>query len=142
MSQTEERLKELGLTLVRRSKLPAKTCQCKRHGNLLFVGGVYVNGEPNYDSGAELGKRFLAIILAASDGMDDIEAVLSLTVAIRGKSLSSELESIADGVSSVLTDSLGARGLHTRTVLGTNALEKQAGMLCSGIILLRSDRVV
>ncbi len=142
MGQIEDKLKTLNLSLIRRSKLPATHCQCKRHGNLLYIGGVSESGEADYETGKKLGKKFVAVMVAASDGMDDIEAVLNLTVAVRGSTPATASDSAADGVSDAIVDFFGARGCHTRTVIGVNALENQASILCGGVILLRSDRNV
>lgn len=154
MSMAEDRLGKLGLSLVRRKKPPASSCLIKIKGDLLFVGGVTSNHngkedlsfgrvgiEISREQGCEAarlaGKRLLDAICDGAGGMDYVDFIISVNILINCATEYIYLNAVADGVSDILTQVLGNRGVHTRTVLGVCSLEGNSPVVCDALVKLR-----
>lgn len=155
MSISQERIAAMGLSLVRRTKQLQTSCKSKQGEGLLFVGGTasgtdvenQVTGRYGDDLNREemkvaAGQAAMGLLHAISDGagdLDRVESVLSVNILIAcAQGMDQGLEEIADALSRCLVDALGARGEHTRTVLGVCALNENRPVLCDAVVALRS----
>jgi hypothetical protein len=118
-----------------REKPTANRCAVKKQGFFLAAGGdmppYEKYGKVARELTAQEGKcaaqvcaeHLLRTVRDELGGLDGIAQVLRCYVLVNSEADFTALDEVADGFSDSLTQSLGARGLHARTVLGASTLE-------------------
>ena len=157
MSIAEERIAQIGL------KLPGDgqpirtgrgTCTFKRHEDLLFISGLEPTGddgnpmfvgrlgkefttEEGYKAARLVGLNMLKVIQDALGTVDRVEKILKVTALVNGVAGFTELPQVADGFTDVMTEALGARGMHARSAVGATNLNNNVPIICDAIIQVR-----
>lgn len=146
MSTVESRIRDMGLTLPGHKKAPTH-CGSKRCGDLLFIGarsgsvagmgkiGAVFTLQDGYDAAWRAGKAVLAEAADALGDLDRVDCVLRCVVLVCAVRNFTQYDAVADGFTDALTETLGARGMHARTVLG--ALELPDGAAVSGDAIMK-----
>lgn len=146
MSTVESRIQSMGLTLPSHKKA-ALYCRFKCYGDLLFIGarsgsvagmgkiGAALTIQDGYEAAWRAGKAVLAEAADALGDLDRIDCVLRCVVLVCAARNFTQYDVVADGFTDALTETLGARGMHARTVLG--ALELPGGAAVSGDAIIR-----
>lgn len=108
-------------------------------GELEFVGtiGRELTVEDGCRAARLAGINVLQRIKDALGGFDRVEAVLRCYVCVAAVPGFGEIYQVADGFSDVLTEALGARGVHARNAMGAATLEGNSPVLCDAIVQIR-----
>ncbi|MCP1441517.1 enamine deaminase RidA (YjgF/YER057c/UK114 family) [Pseudomonas sp. GGS8] len=134
--------KELGFDIYDENAAGGHYAPLLRHGDEVYVSGLVprMNGEVQYPGrvGLELNMadaqeaasisaiRGLALIRGAIGSLDNVKALLRITVYVKSTLDFVDLSEVANGASDVLTHVLGDAGRHTRTTVGVYQLPKNA----------------
>ncbi|WPN56362.1 RidA family protein [Pseudomonas sp. P9_31] len=134
--------KELGFDIYDENAAGGRYAPLLRHGDEVYVSGLVprMNGEIQYPGcvGLELHMadaqkaasisaiRGLALIREAIGSLDNVKAVLRVTVYVKSTFDFVDLSEVANGASDVLAHVLGDAGRHTRTTVGVYQLPKNA----------------
>ena len=81
-------------------------------------------------------SRALALIREAVGSLENVKAVLRVTVYVKSTFDFVDLSEVANGASDVLTHVLGDAGRHTRTTVGVYQLPKNAPIEVDMIVAL------
>ena len=97
---------------------------------VLFVGvlGETLDVAQGKQAAAIGAMRALALLQRTLGSLEQIAAVLRITVYVRSAAHFIQLSAVADGASDVLCRVLGPRGAHTRTSVGVLQLPKGAAV--------------
>lgn len=138
MSQTEQRLAELGITLPTPVKPAANYIPAVRTGNLLFISGQIPTG-PNgpeflgcLGAGTDVetgraaarlcGINILAQVKAHLGDLDRVVRCVKLTGFVASTPDFGDQPKVVNGASDLMVDVLGDRGRHSRSAIGVAAL--------------------
>jgi enamine deaminase RidA (YjgF/YER057c/UK114 family) len=115
-----------------------------RHGELVFVSGqiprvgdtVVVTGAVGADVSLERARigasvcimRALALLRQGLGSLDDIAAILRISVFVQSAPGFTQQSEVADAASDLLVQVLGAAGAHARTSVGVLQLPKSASV--------------
>jgi enamine deaminase RidA (YjgF/YER057c/UK114 family) len=133
---------ELGFDIYDENAVGGRYAPLLRHGDEVYVSGLVprMNGEIQYPGrvGLELNMadaqkaasisaiRGLGLIREAIGSLDNLKALLRITVYVKSTFDFVDLSEVANGASDVLTHVLGDAGRHTRTTVGVYQLPKNA----------------
>ena len=136
--KTEEKLKELGITLPQVSKPLAAYTPFVRTGNLVFISGnlPLVDGKPrargivgreiSLDEAVECARicaiNLLAVLKSAVGDLDGVVRIVRLTGYVASDPGFDEQPKVVDGASIMLGEVFGERGLHSRVAVGVSSL--------------------
>ncbi|MHC8396752.1 RidA family protein [Pseudomonas sp. LB3P93] len=134
--------KELGFDIYDENSAGGRYAPLIRHDDELYVSGLVprMNGKIQYPGrvGLELNLadaqeaagisaiRGLALIREAIGSLDNVKALLRITVYVKSTFDFVDLSDVANGASDVFTRVLGDAGKHTRTTVGVYQLPKNA----------------
>ena len=134
--------KELGFDIYDENSAGGHYAPVVRHDGELYVSGLVprINGKIQYPGrvGLELNLadaqeaagisaiRGLALIREAIGSLDNLKALLRITVYVKSTFDFVDLSEVANGASDVFTHVLGEAGKHTRTTVGVYQLPKNA----------------
>jgi enamine deaminase RidA (YjgF/YER057c/UK114 family) len=149
MSNIENRLRELGLSLPPAKSPVANYLSTKRSGDLLFVSGrvSVLRGEVGSELTLEQGQQaardtvldLLAIVRHDLGTLDTIVSVERLHGFVRSASTFTEQPAVIDGASGLLIALFGDAGRHARTATGTNQLPFGAAVQLDLILRLSAE---
>jgi len=138
LSQTEDRLKALGLTLPEPSRPGANYVPYHIEGTLLFVTGQLSqwNGERRFvgklgdpftleeaqDAARLAALNVVAQAKAALGDLDRVKTVLRVAVYVNSVPTAVQQSQVANGASDLFVDLFGESGRHTRLAVGVAAL--------------------
>ncbi|HZJ58291.1 MAG TPA: RidA family protein [Clostridia bacterium] len=154
MNSAEDRLKELEIpfpdvNLKGRGVAPYKVVDdllyiggvspLNEEGQLAFEGrlGADLTEEEGYLAGRLVGLNMLQLIKDALGDLDKVDYVVRVIAMVSGKKGFGEIYKAADGLSDLLTEVLGERGLHARNAVGASTLNGNAPIICDAIIKIR-----
>ena len=136
--KTEERLKELGLSLLPAVKPVANYVPAVRTGSLIFLsghgplqeGGGLITGKVGTDLTPEQGyeaARLTALALLSSlkaeiGDLDKVKRIVKLLGMVNGGPDFKDQPRVINGASDLLVELFGDRGKHARSAVGMNAL--------------------
>lgn len=134
---SEQRLKELGLTLPDVPTPVATYVPFKRHGDVAYLSGVGprdpdgshrlgkvgadVTTKDAYDHARLAGLNLLAVMRVAAGSLDKVE-VLKLLGMVNATPEFKEQPQVINGCSDLLEEVLGERGRHARSAVGFGSL--------------------
>jgi enamine deaminase RidA (YjgF/YER057c/UK114 family) len=132
MTQVEDRLRALGLTLPPTRPPVANYVPTKRSGNLLFVSGKVsaLRGEVGTEvdpAAARLAARdtmleLLALIRQDLGDLDQVASIEQVRGFVRSAPSFTGQPAVIDGASDLLVELFRDAGRHARTATGTNQL--------------------
>jgi len=144
--------KELGFDIYDDNPAGGHYAPLLRHDDELYLSGLVprMNGKIQYPGrvGLELNLadaqeaasisaiRALALIREAVGSLENVKAVLRVTVYVKSTFDFVDLSEVANGASDVLTHVLGDAGRHTRTTVGVYQLPKNAPIEVDMIVAL------
>ena len=154
MSLELNRLKELDLSLPQIKLTNSGTALYKKAGDLVFVSGIGPLGddgmlaytgrvgveytvEEGYMAARLAGLNVLQCIKDAACGLENVDFVIKSMVCVSAPQGFGDIYKVADGFSDVLTEALGARGIHARNAVGASTLNGNAPVICDAIVKLR-----
>ena len=154
MGQELNRLKELDLTLPPIRLTKNGTALYKKVDDLVFISGLGPLGddgslaytgrvgaeytvEDGYKAARLAGLNVLQCIKDAAGGLENVDFVIKSMVCVSAPQGFGDINKVADGFSDVLTEVLGARGLHARNAVGASTLNGNAPVICDAIVKLR-----
>ena len=149
--------KELGFVIYDENPAGGHYTPLLRHDDELYVSGLVprMNGKIQYPGrvGLELNLadaqeaasisaiRGLALIRDAVGSLENVKAVLRVTVYVKSTFDFVDLSEVANGASDVFTHVLGDAGRHTRTTVGVYQLPKNAPVEVDMIVALNPSMV-
>ena len=146
MSNVEDRLEALGLSLPEAPQPVGNYLGCKKLGALLFASGrvskcrgevgMEVSLEKAREAARDTVLTILAIIKQDMKDLDGIEGVLKLTGFIRSSSGFMDHPKVIDGASDLLIALFQGNGRHARTATGVAQLPFGASVQLDIIFML------
>lgn len=155
MVQTENRLRELGITLPPAPKAAANYVPVQSSGDLLFLSGHLpmredgslltgsIGDEQNLDHGYEAarqcGLNLLATLQKELGGdLDRVEQVVKLFGIVQCTNDFHEQHKVLNGCSDLMKEVFGEeRGLHARSAIGTNSLPLDISVEVEAIVRVK-----
>jgi enamine deaminase RidA (YjgF/YER057c/UK114 family) len=144
--------KELGFDIYDENPAGGHYALLLRYGDELYLSGLVprMNGKIQYPGrvGLELNLadaqeaasisaiRALALIREAVGSLENVKAVLRMTVYVKSTFDFVDLSEVANGASDLFTQVLGDAGKHTRTTVGVYQLPKNAPVEVDMIVAL------
>ena len=157
MSTTQERLRELGITLPAAAAPVASYVQTRLVAigdgrSLLYVAGqicrdgagVMTGRCPDEVSSEEANRRARLCglsVLAQIDqavGLDNVEELAQVVGFVRSRDDFTEQPGVVNGASDLFQEVFGSRGKHTRAAVGTNALPLGATVEIAAVAVVRT----
>ena len=157
MSTTQERLRELGITLPVAAAPVASYVQTRLVAisdgrSLLYVAGqisrdgaaVMTGRCPDEVSVEEANRRARLCglsVLAQIDqavGLDNVEELAQVIGFVRSRDDFTEQPGVVNGASDLFQEVFGSRGKHTRAAVGTNALPLGATVEIAAVAVVRT----
>lgn len=155
MSQAEQRLKELGLTLPEPPTPLAAYAPSVRTGNLVFVSGQgpTKDGKPVYlgrvgadltlEEGREAARlvilNALAVLRAEAGSLDNVARIVKLLGWVNSAPDFVEQPQVINGASELLEDVFGERGKHARSAVSAHTLPGGIAVEIEMIAELKAD---
>tara|TARA_B100001939_G_scaffold348196_1_gene373679 strand:- start:9303 stop:9779 length:477 start_codon:yes stop_codon:yes gene_type:complete len=153
MSQVEQKLRKLGLSLPERNGPVGNYVAYSRYGALVYVSGqtckwngklVYrgaVGQEVSLEEGIKAAEfcalnLFLQLKIACGGDLDHLQSCLKLTVYVNAAADFRDHSRVADGASDLFRKCLGERGQHARAAVGCSSLPGGASVEIDGIFEL------
>jgi len=153
MSDANDMLRALGLTLPRPAAPAANYCPTVRSGQLLYISGQLSNdadGGVRGRVGADVdlataqraaricGVNLLAQVSAACDGdLNRVERVMRLGGFVQAAADFTDISAVVNGCSDLMAEVFGARGLHARSAIGVYALPFGFAVEVEALVLLK-----
>ncbi len=133
---SENRLKELGLTLPELSDPVANYVHAVRTGNLLFLAGKGPTGvagkvgkefseQEGYEWAKQVGLLLLAVMRRELGSLDRVARVVKILGFVNAAPDFQRHPQVINGCSDLLVSVFGERGRHARTALGAGSLPFQ-----------------
>lgn len=154
MSEIDDRLAALGISLAAPPAPAANYVPVRRAGTLLFVSGQISTGPDGVIAGrlgADLdvaagqgAARAAAIAILAQIrhadgvGLDEVARFVRLMVLVNSTAEFSDQHLVANGASDLLVDIFGDRGRHARAAFGVASLPLGAAVEIEAVVELRA----
>ncbi|TNE45090.1 MAG: RidA family protein [Deltaproteobacteria bacterium] len=154
MSQVEQRLAEMGITLPTPAApaanyIPFRVVQNivyisgqlpKQDGNLLYPGivGKDVTQEEGYEAAKWCAVNLLAQLKVACDGdLDRVECVIKLGGFVQSTPDYKSHPEVINGASDLMVEVLGEAGRHARFAVGAPSLPRNTSVEIDGIFAIK-----
>jgi len=140
MSQTDQRLAELGIELPSAPTPAGNYVACMQVGSLLYLSGsiCLVNGEMTHtgkigetrdiaygqDAARVCALNLLAVAKGYLGDLDKVSRVVQLNGFVNGVPSFADSPAVINGASDLLVEILGERGRHTRAAVAVTGLPK------------------
>jgi enamine deaminase RidA (YjgF/YER057c/UK114 family) len=150
-----QRLAQLGLTLPEPPAPVAAFQPFVRHGDTVYTSGQIatrdgqlvatgrLGAEVDIAAGQEAARacalNVLAQLNAAAGSLDDIVALVKLTVFVASAPDFTQQPQVADGASRLFLDVLGPAGAHARSAIGVSSLPLGTPVEVEAIAVIRSS---
>ena len=139
MGQTEMRLEQLGIKLIRKDRRGKGMVAARQCDDLLFVSGhgpqtasgdsLYTGKvgsdltvQQGYEAARQCGINVLAAVRDAIGDLDRVEQVVKVFGLVASAPDFYDQPAVMHGFSDLMVEVLGERGLHARSAMGTNCL--------------------
>ena len=139
MSVTEQKLKEIGITLPEMRPPVANYVPAVRTGNLLFLSGNLPAPRPDgseirgklgkdvtvdegYEAARLVGVNLLAVLKNTLGDLDKVKRIVKLLSMVNVTPDFTEMPAVANGCSDLLVEVFGDRGRHARSAVGMASL--------------------
>ena len=140
MSQIEDKLSQMGLTLHTPSTPPSPILAARRTGNLVYLSGVgptrpngsVVNGklgreltvEQGYEAARYCGLSLLTNLKAAIGDLDKVVRFVKLLGMVNSDPEFTDTSRVINGCTDLLVELFGERGEHARSAVGMATLPR------------------
>ncbi|MEO7601964.1 MAG: RidA family protein [Sphingomicrobium sp.] len=154
MSQIDQRLAELGITLPQPAAPVASYVPAVESGGLLHISGQISFAEDgslikgrlgedvDLDGGTAAARRcgvmLLAQMQAALGSLDRVERIVKLGVFVNSASGFTDQPKVANGASELMQDVFGEPGRHARSAVGVAALPLGVAVEIDAIVAVRA----
>lgn len=138
MSEIEDKLEELGLSLPEPPTPVANYVPALVSGNLVFLSGhiprhtdgSFVTGklgeeysaEQGYDLARQVALTLISSLKKVSGDLDNIKRIIRVTCMVNAIPTFTQHSAVANGVSDLLVNLWGESGMHTRIAAGMGSL--------------------
>ena len=139
MAATEDKLRQLGITLPKAPTPVANYVPAVRTGNLLFLAGSGpaagadgktprgklgkdMSVEEGYEAARLVGLNLLARLKEELGDLDRVKRVIKLLSMVNATPDFTETPAVANGCSDLLVEVFGDRGRHARSAVGMSTL--------------------
>ncbi|MDO4410047.1 MAG: RidA family protein [Akkermansia sp.] len=149
MDKIQQRLTDLGYTLLDAPAPVGSYVQCVRAGNLLHLsGGISINGEDKYfgkvgaDLSIEEGQAAaraailnrLAVVKQAVGSLDKVTRIVAVNGFVNAGPDFYDHPKVLNGASDLLVEVFGDIGRHSRTAVGVSALPLNVAVEISMVV--------
>lgn len=149
MDKIQQRLTDLGYTLLDAPAPVGSYVQCVRVGNLLHLsGGISINGEDKYfgkvgaDLSIEEGQAAaraailnrLAVVKQAVGSLDKVTRIVAVNGFVNAGPDFYDHPKVLNGASDLLVEVFGDIGRHSRTAVGVSALPLNVAVEISMVV--------
>lgn len=149
MDKIQQRLSDLGYTLLDAPAPVGSYVQCVRSGNLLHLsGGISINGEDKYfgkvgaDLSIEEGQAAaraailnrLAVVKQAVGSLDKVTRIVVVNGFVNAGPDFYDHPKVLNGASDLLVEVFGDIGRHSRTAVGVSALPLNVAVEISMVV--------
>ncbi len=149
MDKIQQRLTDLGYTLLDAPAPVGSYVQCVRTGNLLHLsGGISINGEDKYfgkvgaDLSIEEGQSAaraailnrLAVVKQAVGSLDKVTRIVAVNGFVNAGPDFYDHPKVLNGASDLLVEVFGDIGRHSRTAVGVSALPLNVAVEISMVV--------
>ncbi len=153
MSNIQDRLAELGITLPEAAAPVAAYVPTVQAGNLLhisgqvsFEDGQLLTGRLGEDKDLDYGVRaaracglMLLAQIQKAVGLDKVERIVKLGVFVNSAGSFTDQPKVANGASELMQDVFGEAGRHARSAVGVPVLPLGAAVEIDAIVALKAD---
>ena len=138
--KTEQRLKELGIELVKATGPMANYVNAVRAGNLLFLAGKGpgLPGQPlpsgkvgrdftieqGYEYARETGLNLIAVMKAELGDLDKVKRIVKVLGMVNATPEFGHQPEVINGCSDLMVEVFGERGRHARSAVGMGSLPR------------------
>lgn len=145
----EEKIKELGYTLIETTPPIASYSLCVKTGNLVFLSGVIsekkgklgkdLSTEEGYEESKKCLIKLLSNLKAFISNLDNVVRVVKVEGYVNSTEDFSEQSKVINGASDLLIDIFGEKGKHSRIAIGAINLPLNASIEISMIVEVKSE---
>ncbi|MEA5014338.1 MAG: RidA family protein [Candidatus Limiplasma sp.] len=154
MSQTEQRLEQLGIKLQKKDRRGKGMVAVRQCGDLLFVSGhgpsnekgealftgklgAELTLEQGYQAARQCGINLLATVREYIGDLDRVQAVVKVLGLVASSPDFFDQPAVMHGFSDLMVEALGDRGLHARSAMGTCCLPGNIPVEVEAILKVR-----
>jgi enamine deaminase RidA (YjgF/YER057c/UK114 family) len=145
----EEKIKELGYSLIETAPPLASYLPCVKSGNLVFLSGVIsdkkgkLGKDLTTEEGYEESKKCLIKLLSNLKGfiknLDNVVRIVKVEGYVNSTDTFSEQSKVINGASDLLIDIFGDKGKHSRIAVGVMSLPLNAAIEISMIVEVKNE---
>lgn len=145
----EEKIKELGYSLIETTPPLASYLPCVKSGNLVFLSGVIsdkkgkLGKDLTTEEGYEESKKCLIKLLSNLKGfiknLDNVVRIAKVEGYVNSTDTFSEQSKVINGASDLLIDIFGDKGKHSRIAVGVMSLPLNAAIEISMIVEVKNE---
>lgn len=145
----EEKIKELGYTLIETTPPIASYSLCVKTGNLVFLSGVIsdkkgklgkdLSTEEGYEESKKCLIKLLSNLKAFISNLDNVVRVVKVEGYVNSTEDFSEQSKVINGASDLLIEIFGEKGKHSRIAIGAINLPLNASIEISMIVEVKSE---
>lgn len=145
----EEKIKELGYSLIEATQPIASYLQCVKTGNLVFLSGVIserkgklgkdLSTEEGYEESKKCVIKLLSNLKAFINNLDNVVRVVKVEGYVNSTENFSEQSKVINGASDLLIEIFGEKGKHSRIAIGVMNLPMNASVEISMIVEIKSE---
>lgn len=145
----EEKIKELGYTLIETTPPIASYSPCVKTGNLVFLSGVIserkgklgkdLSTEEGYEESKKCLIKLLSNLKAFISNLDSVVRVVKVEGYVNSTEDFSEQSKVINGASDLLIEIFGEKGKHSRIAIGVINLPLDASIEISMIVEVKSE---
>ena len=156
MVQTEKRLEDLGISLPPAPKPAANYCPAQKTGELLFLSGhlpLKADGslltgkigpgektvDEGYDAARQVALNLIATMKSELGDLDKVDQIVKLFGIVQSTNDFHEQHKVLNGCSDVMVEVFGAKGMHARSAIGTNALPLGISVEVEAIVRIKES---
>ncbi|MGQ9845203.1 MAG: RidA family protein [Caldisericia bacterium] len=145
----EEKIKELGYTLIEATPPIASYLPCVKTGNLVFLSGVIsekkgklgkdLSTEEGYEESKKCLIKLLSNLKAFISNLDNVVRVVRVEGYVNSTEDFSEQSKVINGASDLLIEIFGEKGKHSRIAIGVMNLPLNASIEISMVVEVKSE---
>jgi len=140
----EEKIKELGYSLIEVTPPIASYLSCVKSGNLIFLSGVIsdkkgklgkdLTTQDGYEESKQCAIKLLSNLKSYIKNLDNVVRIVKVEGYVNSTEDFSEQSKVINGISDLLFDIFGELGKHSRVAIGVMNLPFNASIEISMIV--------
>lgn len=145
----EEKIKELGYSLIETTPPLASYSPCVKTGNLVFLSGVIsekkgklgkdLSTEEGYEESKKCVIKLLSNLKGLIKNLDNVERIVRVEGYVNSTEDFNEQSKVINGASDLLIKIFGEKGKHSRIAVGVMNLPLNASIEISMIVEVKSE---